>query len=49
MPPLDVLEEHFRTYFYVTDKGVEFHEADATWWPFDDDGSLRPDWNPPEA
>lgn len=47
MPPLDVAEEHFRTYFYITKKGMEFHEADGAWWPFGDDGGLRPDWNPP--
>lgn len=49
MPPLDVVEEYFRTYFYVTEKGMEFHESDGTWWPFDDEGSLRPEWNPPGA
>jgi hypothetical protein len=49
MPSLDVVEEYFRTYFYVTEKGMEFHESDGTWWPFDDEGSLRPDWNPPDA
>jgi len=47
MPPLDVVEEYFRTYFYVTKKGIEFHKASDTWWPFDDAGLLRPDWNPP--
>jgi hypothetical protein len=49
VPPLDVVEDRFRTYFYVTGKGMHFHNADCTWWPFDDEGSLRPDWNPPEA
>jgi hypothetical protein len=47
MPPLDDIEQYFRTYFYVTQKGMDFHKADGTWWPFDDEGSLRPDWNPP--
>jgi hypothetical protein len=46
MSPLDVVEEDFRTYFYVTKKGMEFHEAGCAWWPFDGEGELRPDWNP---
>jgi hypothetical protein len=29
MPPLDVVEENFRTYFYVTERGREFHRADG--------------------
>jgi hypothetical protein len=49
MPPLDVVEECFDTYFYITKKGMEFHQADNAGWPFDDEGELRPDWNPPEA
>jgi hypothetical protein len=44
MPPLDVVEEDFRTYFFVTKKGMEFQEANAEWWPFDGDEELRPDW-----
>jgi hypothetical protein len=48
MPPLDVVEEDFRTYFYVTKKGIDFHEADGTWWPLNDDGALRSAWKPPE-
>ena len=47
MPTLDAVQEDF-PYFYVTAKGMEFHEADSTWWPFDDEGSIRTDWNPPE-
>ena len=47
MPPLDAVEEDFKTYFYVKKKGMNFHEADATWWPLDDDGAVRPDWKPP--
>ncbi len=49
MPSLDVVEEEFRTYFYVTKKGMNFRGADATWWPLDSDYALRPDWNPPEG
>jgi hypothetical protein len=48
MPPLDTPEEDFRTYFYVTEKGMDLHEVDGTWWPLDDEGELRPDWKPPE-
>ena len=47
MPPLDVVEENFRTYFYITQKGIDFHLQDATQWPFDDEGELRRDWKPP--
>lgn len=47
MPPLDVPEESFRTYFYLTEKGMEFHGSDGTWWPLDDDGALRSDWELP--
>jgi hypothetical protein len=36
MPALDVIEEDFKTYFYITKKGLDFHLADDTWWPFDD-------------
>ena len=47
MPSLAVPEEDFRTYFYVTKQGADFHLADSTWWPLDDDGEMRPDWKPP--
>jgi hypothetical protein len=41
MPPMDVIEENFRTYFYITKKGMDLHLADDTWWPFDDEGEPR--------
>jgi hypothetical protein len=41
VPALDVIEEHFKTYFYITEKGKAFNLSDDTWWPFDDDGSPR--------
>jgi hypothetical protein len=47
MPPLDVPEEDFRTYFYITKRGMQFHQADSTWWPLDDNDVLRSDWKPP--
>jgi hypothetical protein len=47
MSSLHVVEEEFKTYFYVTKKGREFHEGDGTWWPLDDSGALRPDWKAP--
>ena len=37
MPPLDVVEEDFQTYFYITKKGMDFHRADRSWWPFGDE------------
>jgi hypothetical protein len=42
MPSLDVIEEDFKTYFYVTPKGMELHLSDDSWWPFDDEGNPRP-------
>ena len=45
MPPLDVVEENFETYFYPTKIGMDLHLSDDTWWPFDDEGNLRPDWH----
>jgi hypothetical protein len=41
MPSLDVVEENFKTYFYITKKGMDFLRSDDTWWPFDDDGKPR--------
>lgn len=35
MPPLDVVEENFRTYFYATKKGIDLQVSDDTWWPFE--------------
>jgi len=37
MPSLDIVEEDFETYFYITKKGMDFHLSDDTWWPFSDD------------
>jgi hypothetical protein len=47
MPPMDVVEEYFKTYFYITKKGLDLHSlhrSDGT-WPFDDLGDLRQDWH----
>jgi hypothetical protein len=37
MPPVDVVEEDFKTYFYITKKGMDLHLSDDTWWPFGDE------------
>jgi hypothetical protein len=37
MPPLDIVEEDFQTYFYITKAGMDFHRADDTWWRLDGD------------
>jgi len=37
MPPLDVVEENFETYFYITKKGMDLHLSDDSWWPFGND------------
>ena len=48
MPKLDVVEENFKTYFYVTKRGMDIHRTDNSWWPLDDAGALRPDWKRPD-
>ncbi len=45
MPPMDVVEEDFKTYFLITKKGMDLHLSEDAWWPFDDEGNLRPDWH----
>ncbi len=42
MPPLDAVEEDFKTYFYITKKGIDLLLASKTDWHFDDEGNLRP-------
>ena len=44
MPPLDRVEEDFKSYFYITKKGLDLHLSDDKWWPFDDDGNPLPNW-----
>ena len=44
MPTLDLVEKDFRTYFYITKKGMDLHLSDDTWYPMDDEGNLKPDW-----
>ena len=34
MPPVDVVETDFKTYFYITKKGMELH---LSTWPVEDD------------
>lgn len=48
MPPLNVVEEDYRTHFYTTKEGVDFHRADRSWWPLDDEERVRPDWEAPQ-
>jgi hypothetical protein len=45
MPKVDIIEEDFKTYFYITRKGIDFHLSDDTWWPFDDEGEVGPTWH----
>jgi hypothetical protein len=45
MPTIDIVEKEFKTYFYVTKAGIDLIRSDETWWPFDDEGNLRPDWS----
>jgi hypothetical protein len=44
MPPMDVVEENFNTYFFIAEKGKKVHLSDDSWYPFDDEGNLRPGW-----
>jgi hypothetical protein len=40
MPPMEEIEEDFKTYFFITKKGMAVHmTAD---WPFDSEGNLLP-------
>lgn len=41
LPPPDVIEEDFRTYFYITKKGVGRLLSGKTGWPFGDNGNRR--------
>jgi hypothetical protein len=34
-PSLDIPEDNFTTFFYITEKGMSEHLADAPWWPVD--------------
>lgn len=47
MPPIDVVETYFETFFYITEKGMAFHKSDDSWWPFDDERNLRADVDQP--
>ncbi len=40
MPPLDVIETEFKTYFYITKRGMDRQLSDDG-WPFDDEGKPR--------
>jgi hypothetical protein len=35
-------------YFWVTPKGKDLQLSNDDWWPFDDEGSLRGNWAPPQ-
>ena len=41
MPSLEVVEEDFQTYFYITKKGVDVLLDGRIEWPFDDEGNVR--------
>ncbi len=45
MPEMDIPEDDFKTYFYITKKGMHLHLSHDTWWPLDDEGNLKPDWH----
>jgi hypothetical protein len=36
MPTLDEIEVNYRTYFFITPKGLAVHQADDSWWPYED-------------
>src|SRR5260370_35830312 len=35
MPSVEVVERNFKTYFYITKKGMDLHRSDDTWRPLD--------------
>ncbi|MEO5927028.1 MAG: hypothetical protein ABIR70_24645 [Bryobacteraceae bacterium] len=35
MPLMDVVEEHFKTYFYITQAGMDLHLSYDSWHPQD--------------
>jgi hypothetical protein len=45
MPQIDVPETDFKTYFYITKKGMNLHLFDDKGWPFDDERNLKPGWS----
>jgi hypothetical protein len=36
MPPRHEIDQQMKVWFWVTKKGMEFHNADDSWWPFND-------------
>ena len=44
MPPMNVIESNFKTYFCLTKTGMDLHVSNDT-WPFDDEYSLRAGWH----
>lgn len=38
MPPMEGIEEDFKTYFYITEKGLELYRSYDDWLPCDDEG-----------
>jgi hypothetical protein len=44
MPDVSAPEQDFKTYFYVTEKGMAIHKSDDSWWPFDETDNLRRGW-----
>jgi hypothetical protein len=49
MPPMDEIEEFFKTYFFITEKGMKVHLSDDSWYPVDGEGNLRPGWHLDES
>jgi hypothetical protein len=49
MPTMDEIEEFFKTYFFITERGMEVHLSNGPRWPRDDEGNLRPGWHLDDA
>jgi hypothetical protein len=45
MPALDVVEENFETWFYITRRGWISTSPTTAGGPFDDEGEPRPNWD----
>jgi hypothetical protein len=44
MPPIEIPEDDFKTYFYITKNGMDLQLSHDISWPFDDERNLKPEW-----
>ena len=46
VPMPDQFEDSY-THYWATSQVIELLTTDRDWWPFDDEGELRVNWQPP--